>query len=434
MSSHYEISREAGALRKNKQFAEALELFKQLFEEYKDECNEFDWWGYAQCLLKLDHYHESLKVSEEGSHKYPDSEYIRNIYHWSLYHVVIKPEPVNDRQEFFNAVDEITLNSDPANKYSPFVRTIFTAIDVLELNYNENASGILNLISKLQPELLDQESFTFTAANGKQVQTAPDYEKYHAILVRALFENGRYDECIAAADKALTLFDRFHHGNDVWIRRMKALSLYKKGLVDESLAEYQWILSRKKDWFLKKEMAEILCEKGEYDKALVVALDASDDPGKDQMKVNLFMLVANIFKTKGLMREAAVHARLVNAVRQSQGWSADIEAENILLEYKQADELPAELNKLQQMAEIIWEEYQPAPERLTGEIARMLPHGNAGFIKTADNNSYYFKIRDVAERNLLPVVGMKVSFIKSESFDPVHNQPSVIAAEIRRVV
>jgi tetratricopeptide (TPR) repeat protein len=140
MISHYEISREAGALRKNKQFAEALELFKQLFEEYKDECNEFDWWGYAQCLLKLDHYHESLKVSEEGSHKYPDSEYIRNIYHWSLYHVVIKPELVNDRQEFFNAVDEITLNSDPANKYSPFVRTIFTAIDVLELNYNENAS------------------------------------------------------------------------------------------------------------------------------------------------------------------------------------------------------------------------------------------------------------------------------------------------------
>lgn len=432
MSSYNEISREAGSLRKNKQYEEALTLFKQLFEEYKEDCDEFDWWGYSQCLLKLDIYEEALKYSREGLLKYPESAYIKTVYTWSLYHMRIKPEPVNDRDVFFKAANAIVRLSSPDDKYSPLPDTVFKVIDLLELNYDENVQDIFTWLEKLNPEKLSRESFSYTTDEGKQMENASDFERYYAILVKAQQETGRYDECIGSADLIFAELEDFHYGNEVWIRRQRALAYFKTGRFGESLADFKQVLLRKQDWFIKMEMAELYLAMGDEGKALISAVDAAEDPGVSKMKVKLYLFIAKLFMTAGKHYEAVLHARLVISLRAREGWGSDEAAEAIIGQTDSKTELPDDSNALLKLAGKVWSENQPVAERFTGVIKNLLPNGKAGFIKGDDGNDYYFQVRDIRDRKMLPIRDMKVSFSKSESFDRMKNKPSVIAIDIKK--
>ncbi len=433
MSDFSNLSRQASDLRKKGNPMEALDVYKKLFETFLTDCQEFEWWGYAQCLLKLDMYQDCLDISGKGLEKFPESVYIRNVHGWALYHVVIKPGPGSNRAAFFEAARKISEISKPGDKYSAFNLTALEVFDVLEDNYQENGDTILAWIERMDVAGLQTNTFSFVNEQGRTIEIASQLEKYHTAKVKALYECGHHEKCITAANEAFAAISGFHYGNDVWLRRIKALALSETNVIDEALKEFRWILTRKQDWFLKKEMAEILMKSGKLDEALVMALDASDDPGEESYKVSLFNMVAQLFKEKGLEYEAAVHARLCNALRQEKGWHSDPEALEIEASYTGSTALPADLPALRKSAEKIWEQWQPSPERIMGEINRMLPHGNAGFIKGTNGQSYYFKIKDVADKGLQIAEGLKVSFVESDSFDPVHNKASVIATNIKKV-
>lgn len=428
--SYLELSRQAGALRKAKDFAAAMPLYKEIIEDYTDECNEYDWWGYSQCLLKLDIYEEALRISREGLLLFRESSYLRTVYTWSLYHLRIKPEPVTDRDAFFKAANAIVKLSPADDKYSPLAITVFTVIDLLELDYDENVQQILAWITKLNPEKLSRVPFSFLSHEGKEIENASDFEKYHAILVKAQLETGRYNECIADATYILQEIKRFHHGYDVWIRRQRALAYYKTGKFSESLADYLLVLEQKQDWFLKMELAEVYLAAEDRGKALIYALDAADYPGVSKMKVNLYLLIANLFLDAGKHYEAAVHARLVNSLRTREGWSDEQDAWEILGRTTQVTGLPEDFSALMKLAEKIWAENQPKQERSSGTIKSLLPGGNAGFIAGDDGIDYYFRTRDIRDNLLNPKPGLKVSFLKSEGFDSKKNKPSVIATDL----
>lgn len=433
MSDFSTLSRQSADLRKKGNLNEALDVFKKLFEGFEADCKEFEWWGYAQCLLKLDLYQDCLDISGRGLEKFPESGYIKNVHGWALYHVIIKAGPDSNRAAFFEAARKISEISKPGDKYSPLNLTALEVIDVLEDNYQENGDTILAWIERMDVAGLKTETFSFVNEQGRNVEIASQLEKYHTARVKALYECGHFEKCIAAVADAFAAIKAFHYGNDLWLRRYKALSLSETNAMDEALKEYRWILTRKQDWFLKKEMAEILMKSGNADEALKMALDASDDPGEESYKVSLFTMVAQLFKEKGLMKEAAVHARLSNALRHEKGWQSDPEALEIEAGYAESAQLPSETAALRHLAEKIWEQWQPSPDRIAGEISRMLPHGNAGFIKGNNGKSYYFKIKDVAEKGLKIAEGLKVSFVESNSFDPVHNKESVIAVNIKKI-
>ena len=428
-----ELSRTAGNARKASDFRKALPLFEQLFEQYKDSCNQYDWWGYSQSLLKLDIYDRALEVSREGLLKFPEFVLLKTIYSWSLYYVVIQPEPVQDSDAFIKAATEIVSLAPNDSKYTPLVRTVFQVVDYYESDYDHNVQQILDWISKINPGMLDTKSFSYTDKQGRQMELASDLEKYYAVLSKARYEQGLYTDCIVTVNAAMDKILHFHHGNEVWLRRQRALSYYKLQQYQESLTDYQFILNRKQDWFLKKELAEVYLAMGDTEKALLTALDAADDDGDHKMKVNLFSLVARLFLSKGHTKEAAVHAKIVNCIREQEHWPVDQEAERILAECDQEGELTDDFKELSQSATAIWKQFQPEVNRCKGMISNILLRGNAGFIKGDDGGSYYFRTREFNDRNLKPEKGRRVSFIKADSIDPVRNQPSVIATDIRGI-
>jgi len=67
MESFDEIRQNASELRQKQKYAEALPLFKKLWEE---ENNKWDGWGYALCLRKLKKYEQSIEISENILKKY----------------------------------------------------------------------------------------------------------------------------------------------------------------------------------------------------------------------------------------------------------------------------------------------------------------------------------------------------------------------------
>jgi tetratricopeptide (TPR) repeat protein len=429
--SYQELSEQAGALRKEKKFEEALPVFEALFEQYRDLCDEFDWWGYAQSLLKLDMYERALQYAREGLLKYKGSPYLTTVYTWSLYHVRVKPERVNDRDLFFNAANAIVRLSAPDNKYSPLPDTVFRVVELLEEEYTPDYPEILTWLRKLDPAALDRQSFSFTNEEGKNIVLASDYEKYHALLVKALQESGDYEGCIFTATFILNEIGNFHYDNDLWIIRQKALALRRLARFDESLGLYLQILIRKHDWFLKMELAELYEEMRAWEKALIAALDAADDPGVNKMKVGLFMLIARVFLTLGKTREALVHARLVIALREKEGWGSDRDAEEMVSAHSADETIPEDYGALLNLARIIWAENQPKAPVYKGKISKILPHGRSGFIECEDGNSYYFSVSDFNGGGKEAAVNLGVTFVLVDSYDRAKQKPTVKAAEVK---
>ena len=60
-----DLKKQANQLRHDKKYSEALPLFKQLWEENRDSCNEWEGWSYAFCLKQLKEYKPSLEICRE---------------------------------------------------------------------------------------------------------------------------------------------------------------------------------------------------------------------------------------------------------------------------------------------------------------------------------------------------------------------------------
>jgi len=431
--SYSELSREAGSLRKEKQFNEAIPVFEALFAGFQDDCNEFDWWGYAQCLLKLDNYDQTLEISREGLKKFPDSVYLKNTYAWAIYHIHISPEPVTDREIFFKAADAILRFTGPDDRYSPFAITIFSVIDLLELNYDVHVQEILSWISKLNPDRLDRTPFEFTTSEGKQVKIASHFEKYYAVITKALYETEDFDACIAKVDEATTAIARFHNSNEVWIPRHKALAQFRLRRYSESIAGLLALLPRKPEWYIRKEIAEAFEAMGDLPGAFKYAVEAATGSGEPSRKINLYMLLARLYDKKGRPREACLHAAYANLLRQKESWPNDADATALINRLApNGYEIP-DLRQAASGLKKIWEAYGQDIPRIEGKIKNLLSTGKAGFINGTDGKSYYFSVRDFKGENNQITVGCKVSFILVPAFDQVRQQPSVKAADVKPV-
>ena len=430
--NYKELSEQAGSLRKAKQLKQALPLFEDLYSNYREQLNTFDWWGYAYCLLHLDRYKEALDISHQGLKKFPESEYLKNTYTWAIYYLHIQPEPVKDRSTFFKAAQAILRYSDAENIYSPFANTIFSVIDLMEQNYDQQVDQILEWVKKLNPSLLDKKSYSFTKPDGKMVEKASHYEKYYAVLVKALYESGNYEECIIRADEAMATITKFHNNYQIWIPRNKALALHKLERHQECVDILGKLFTKKPEWYICADMA-VACEAmNDAEKAFKLAIEAVKMSGPAEMKINLYKLLSRLFSSKAQHREALIHVMYVNHIREKKGWTHDEEATALMNELQA--HLPAMPGNTDLSKEIraIWEAHSPRVPRQKGKIKRILPNGNAGFVTGDDRKDYYFSVRDFnGNRNLL-VEGFAISFKLAESFDAKKQQASVKAVDIKK--
>lgn len=425
---------QAQNLRKSKQYDQALALYEVLWREHRDACDKWDGWGYAYCLRKLGRTAEAVDVSREVYEANLDFEYIKNVYGWSLYDLEISKSTEEIAQNvtpFFRTVNAILEISDPYDRYSPYVRTVMKVIDYFNDRATYSAEHILNWTEKLKPDMLSLETSSGKTSEGRVVEYPSDRERWYAWRSKALYEGGRYEECVALSDAALQAIPRFHFSNDVWIRWRRALAKGQMGDREAAIADLDAVLQDKHDWFLKRDMARLLYEEGRLEEALEYAAQAALDPGDLEYKWELFLLMGQILNRMSNLEEARKHVLLAAALREEHEWKATEELEAMLAELD-VDAPGASSRELRRELASFWRElkFSQMPQ-MTGRINNLVGNGNAAFIRGDDGNDYYFKVRSFRGPRNRVQPGVPVRFRVQANPDPNKRDIALDIVEVR---
>ncbi|MDR1975192.1 MAG: hypothetical protein LBQ31_11080 [Bacteroidales bacterium] len=389
------IRQQATELQNKKDYANAVPLFKTLWEKHHDECDEWDGWRYAYCLKQLKDYTTALNVCREVYKIKNDFVALNGLYAWCIYYTEIAIPRIVDEATFFRAGEGILRLCIQNDKYSPYTMTIFKIITYLAGRKQYPTDKILEWTGKLNPELLETDVFAFTDSSGKKREMASKKEQYYAWRSKALLEKGLYEDCIALSLKALELFNNLHYDNDVWFGWRIALAHIGLGQKDLALDELKRLLARKNEWFIQKEIAEILFSQGKADEALKYAVDGALCSGDDDKKVNLYKLIVTILQSIG----------------------KTIEAQKIM-----------DRQNIRQILETIKFGEKKA---FTGIIKSILPNGKSGFVETDGQKSYYFKLSDFKCNREKAKQGQRVTFYLEEGFDAKKGRKTMNAVNLK---
>ena len=223
MKTYSELSQQASQLRKAKDYSQATPLYAELWEHHQDHLNEWDGWGYAQCLYKQQRYQESLDICRDVYRQHRHFPNISNLYAWNIYHLHIKPENTQLTPTFNKAVDAICKLTTQEDSYSPYILTVFRALKATKEHAKAPYERILMLTDRLNPKKLSDTPNSFTDKTGKQKIFASDLERYYAYRSKALYEQSQWQESIDTCKQALDRFTTFHNNNDIWFNRRIAL-------------------------------------------------------------------------------------------------------------------------------------------------------------------------------------------------------------------
>ena len=419
-----ELKQKASDLRKDDQYEEALPLYKTLWEDHRDQCNEWDGWGFAQSLRKLGRSAEALDVCREVYKIRKDFSHNINLYAWCIYDLEIKKDTEDIKKQpdqFFDAAEAI-LKMVEQDHYSPYTRTVFAVVDYLKDPPSYPADKIITWLEKLNPSQLSPEHVVWEDGD-----TYPsEKETWAANMCKALFKTDHFNECIETGHQALREITKFHYDNDIWVRRNIARSKYALGEVEDAIQLYQKIMERKRDWFIKKEMGECYFALEDFDNAWKMYVEAALEPGDLGFKWELFLRMGELLKNQEKTEYTKDVISLAMKVRQDQDWDIPDELQAIAADLK-IQKLPKiDLEKLYGELMKTWkkEKYSQLPE-MTGWVSNFLPSGQDGFISGDNGQDYYFKVNSFQGKSNELKEDSRVEFHIVENPNPKQNDNAV---------
>jgi cold shock CspA family protein/tetratricopeptide (TPR) repeat protein len=419
-----QIRDNAKSLREKGNYREALEPFRILWEDHRNQCNEWDGWGYAYCLRKTGQSEGALDVCREVYKIKPDFDHVKNLYSWCIYDLEIKKEQEEiekNQKQFFKAAEAILGLSSQEDKYSPFTRTIFAVLDLLKAKQSYPAEKILEWLNRLDESKLSDEN---VGKDGKSY--ASDREKWLSYRCKALLHVKQYQECIDVGLSALQHIDKFHYDNDIWIKRYIAKSKYHLGNYQEAINLFEDILSRKQDWFILKEIALCYIGLDDQETAKNFLIEAAITKGGLGFKWEIFLLLGELFKADNQNVKAKKLISLSKKIRENQGW--DIPKELAQAVSSLEIENVSEINTKQLYKELCSEWKKEKLSKLpikTGWVNNILPNGKAGFISGDDGNDYYFRLDEFQAKSETIKEDLKVEFHVQENPNPDQNDNAV---------
>lgn len=434
MSDFQTIKKQATDFRKAKSYVQALPLYKQLWEEYREDCNEWEGWGYAFCLKHLKKYQKALEICREVYPLNREFDNIKGVYAWCIYYTEIAVEKVNDEPKFFKAGEGILNLSKQEDQYSPYILTVFKILEYLNDKAIYPTDKVLEWTEKLNFEILDDKPFSFTDNEGKTRELAPKKEQYFMWRTKALLEKGLFTECIELSQKALDTFENFHYSNEIWFARRISLSYKGLGQPEIALEQLKSLLKRKNEWFIHKEIAEIYFEQGNNEQALKFAIDSALGYGDADKKLNVYKLLSEILISTNHNEEAKTHIEFMYQIRKAREFKIDNDFQNLINKFQIDTTKTINLRDFERELKKLWEKLKFCDQtQLTGTIKSILPNGKAGFIETENKRSYYFQLRSFKAKPALAKVGQKVTFFLEEGFDTKKNQKTVNAVNVKPI-
>ena len=400
----------------------------------------FSMWDYiflSKCLYKLKRYSDCLKVYEEFQGRFPGSDQLDDTMGWCRYYVYIKSFDfeTENRFHFLEQVDYVLSHSSDSS-YSPRIRTVMFATDAIfgqKLAVNpdyELADRYLSLINPSMLELKEHEHIV----DGKAFKAESDREKWYRQKTKALYETGQYEKCLKLIDAAfaqddpLNGIDRFHNNNDHWLNYKRAQCYYELGDYEFAAKIINAILSRFTHWCFYQLLFKISAEKGKTEDAIRYGAQCATFDRDHKPRVNFYEEYAAYLAANGYPREAALHYKLVELIREEEGWKGIRLPE----EFSYPQDI-IEMDKKEVIRNLVsfWnQEKEQGIEFHEGTIARILPNGKSGFIRDDTGKSYYFNIRDFTRRVSELQEGERVRYALTERLDKSKNEMKLNAVQI----
>jgi predicted Zn-dependent protease/cold shock CspA family protein len=435
-----QIKQQAEQARKNKDYANAINSYKELCTNYRNDCTEWDGWGYAFCLKQVKEYKKALNICREVYKLNPNFEHNKNLYAWCIYYTEIGIEKINNEDNFFKAgeaIIKLVKQEDKSVKLEKnipclYSLSVFKILDYLNEKAIYNPKPILYWTEKLNPDFLENIPFQIIGNDGKQRELAPHKEKWYSLRSKALLENKQFGECIKLSEKAIMVFNKFHYDNDIWFKRNIAHSKAELGDYVTAIEELKLLLKRKNEWFIQKEIAELYIKQNDIDTAMNFAVDAALNFGDADKKMNLYTLLADLLATQNKIEEAKLHIELIYQIRNSNQWKIPSELLDRINKYQIDTNNLSDIKDITRKLKPIWEQLKfGTQELLKGIIKTIIAEGKAGFIETDNKKFYFFSAKDFKGRRDLMQQGQKVTFFLEDGFDKKKNQPTKIAVNIR---
>jgi tetratricopeptide (TPR) repeat protein len=435
MPSLYDFSKHIRGLISSKKYKEALDYFKTnkvQFDDVEIAKNEYLVSDILSCLRRANHVDAGfqflqaygIEINEETK------ERILTAYGWLLwskYKIENSDATASDEQNYLFEDDDDAIPYENVNYTknelvskieiliplliscnSDFCRTLTSNLFSVVLKTekakpNPNWQLVNGFCDHFEPGQLSRECSTIQVKRKGQLrdmELASDLESWFAHKTKALSKLGKWQECFDRSKEALNVLNNFHYSNDVWFLRRIALSKKNLGNTEDAIAELEGILNRKKEWFIQKELAELYFEGEDLGSAYKYSLDAINNFGPLEYKIDLLYLMGEIFQSKGETDLALKHFILSKAIRQKEGWKIPQKLIDRLKKFDQQDVQAINTENLESDLKKYWQSLISKKQGTSksglseGFILKLLndnERGKDGFLK-CDSKEYYFTL------------------------------------------
>jgi tetratricopeptide (TPR) repeat protein len=460
-----EFSQHIANLKREKKYSEAISYFKENKNRFTKEQianNEYIVSDMLTCLRYSNYLDAGFKFLEVYGIEINEQQKERILcaYGWLLW-AKYKAENDNNghsatEDDYFDGEDEETKVENFEFNKSELLEKVESLIQILN-SFNSDftktlSSNLFTIVlksekkkpapnwklinefcNKIDREKLSKESSTIQVERKgqlKDMELASDFENWYAYKTKALMKLGEWQECLDLSIEALEKIDNFHYSNEVWFSRRIALSKKNLGNTEDAIQELQTIIKKKREWFIQKELAELYFEKGEIESALKQAIDAINNLGPLEFKVDLLYLLGKILRQQNKLELSFQHFSLSKLIRESEDWKVPQKLFDELKTFTFKEIPQTDFNKLKNELQKYWDSFK-APQtktfdrqrtvdnsktakdnNLEGEIVRILhdnERGKDGYLKS-NGKEHYFSVNPNFQFISKIAVGTKVLF------------------------
>ena len=324
---------QANEFRKKKFYKEAVKAYDELWSNFRSYLNDWDGWNYAICLKKEGRTEDALCVCREVYKSNSNFNYLNNLYAWCIYELEIKRdiEKIKTNEaNFLKAANAITMLTNQTRQ-TPYERTIFKVIDYLSKSRLRYPAQEINFwLDKLNQKLLSNECYRFRNQVGKDFEIPSDIEKWYAQKSKALYKLNKFNDCIIICNEALTLINKFHFRNDIWLNRRIALSQAKLGFIKEAISKLEKILLIANEWFIQYDLAKLYYSLERFDKSEKYLIESILNRGEIEKKYKAILLLSDVFFHTKQDKLAIKHAQFAMLICKKNEWNAPDKGKNIL--------------------------------------------------------------------------------------------------------
>jgi len=424
------MQEQANMLRKDKQFKEAGDLYSVIIEKSGDKASQWDLWGLAYCLYKLNNYEESFALCEKIFEKDQEFEPVISLLGWNYYNLYVKNYKEVKENKFFAAVSKILMLFKQDDEYSPLALTIFKAIDALSLKRPVPYEQIINYLLLLNPDLLDNKNASYKSKRGVTIQLPSQKEKYYSNYIKALRGTERNEEAIIECDKALESIENMSLKSKNWFLKNKALAISNLKRNKEAL---DILLALGNDWTVLLEIAQIYEKEHEYKKALNYAIQCALVKIDPSLKVKCYMQIVRMLKRLNDTQAIADHLELTCLIYNKHKWKLNNEIKDLCREYNVHTVSKNTIDSLYSKLRNFWDNYTASSQELfSGVISKVFQDKHYGYISSNDN-SYFFSEREFKGDKHYLKAGTRVIFNIIDAFDKKNNKPVKNAVNVNIV-